>query len=133
MRVVVHREGITYMMSPAGPVGRAAKRAAGRTRDRGKKNAPVKDGLLRNSIVSELQPSPSPRSIVWRIGTNVFYALWQEVGTPPIFARRAPLLVFKVGNRWVSTYSTRGVPAARYLTRAINDLTSADFRGSGVE
>ena len=40
---------------------------------------------------------------------------------------------FKVGNRWVSTYSTRGVPAARYLTRAINDLTSADFRGSGVE
>jgi hypothetical protein len=57
----------------------------------------------------------------------VAYARPQEVGTGPIYARRAPLLVFKVGNQWVSTYSTRGVPAQRYLTRAITETTMEDF------
>lgn len=132
MRVAFNRGGLYHMMSPTGSVGRAAARAAGVTRDRSKERAPVRDGILRNSIVAELVPS-RPTYIQWRIGTNVFYAIYQELGTGPIFARRAPLLVFKVGNRWVSTYSTRGVPAARFLTRSIEELTSADFRGGKVE
>jgi hypothetical protein len=127
VRVVVHEAKIAEMMSPAGQVGRAAARAAGRVRDRAKENVSVDTGLLRNSIVAEPQPSPGPFSVVWRIGTDLDYGLWQEVGTGPIFARRAPMLVFKVGNRWVRTYSTRGVPAQRYLTRAIEATTVADF------
>jgi hypothetical protein len=129
VRVLVHRAAIAQMMTPTGGIGRAAARAAGGVRDRAKEGATVRTGLMRNSIVAELQPSPSPYSILWRIGSDVFYAPYQELGTPPIHARRAPLLTFKVGNQWVSTYSTRGVPAARFLTKAIETVTSADFRG----
>jgi HK97 gp10 family phage protein len=126
MRVVIHQEQIAYMMSPAGEIGRRSARAAGRVRDRAKEKAPVDTGLLRNSIVAELQ-SQSATSVTWRIGSNVQYALYQELGTGPIYARRAPLLVFKVGNRWVSTYSTRGVPAVRMLTKAVEQVSIADF------
>jgi HK97 gp10 family phage protein len=127
MKVVVHRAAIAAMMSPTGEVGRAAMRAAGRVRDRAKDNAPVDNGLLRNSIVSELAEQ-GLYNVTWRIGSNIEYAIYQELGTQPIFARRAPLLVFKIGNQWVSTKSTRGVPAVRYLTRAIEGLTIEDFR-----
>jgi HK97 gp10 family phage protein len=130
VRVVVHRDALAAMMGPEGEIGRAARRAAGRIRDRAKENAPVRDGLLRNSIVSELEYQ-GLYNVVWRIGTDVEYAIYQELGTGPIFARRAPYLVFKVGDRWVSTYSTRGVPAVRYLTRAIEETSIADFRPGG--
>lgn len=127
MKVIVHRAQIAYMMSPVGEVGRAAARAAGRVRDRAKENATVDTGLMRNSIVAELQQQ-GLTTVTWRIGSNVEYALYQELGTGPIYARRAPFLVFKVGNRWVRTYSTKGVPAVRFLTRAIDSLTVEDFR-----
>jgi hypothetical protein len=127
VKVVVHRAKIAAMMSPAGSVGRATMRAAGRVRDRAKENVSVDTGLLRNSIVAELQEQ-GLYHIVWRVGTNLDYGLWQEVGTPPIFARRAPFLVFQVNGRWVRTYSTKGVPAQRYLTRAIQATSIQDFR-----
>jgi hypothetical protein len=133
MRVVINQRGLNYMMSPVGPVGRAAARAAGRIRDRAKENATVDTGLMRNSIIAGQVATASPRKIQWRIGTAVHYAIHQELGVGPIFARRAPYLVFKVGNRWVTTYQTKGVPAAKFLTRAINDVTSADFRGGTVQ
>lgn len=134
MRVVIHRSSIYHMMSPGGSIGRAAARAAGKVRDRAKENAPVDNGLLRNSIISEQVPN-SPLHITFRIGSNVEYAIYQELGTGPIFARRAPFLVFKIknGGPWVTTYSTRGVPAVRYLTRAIDSLTVLDFKGGKVE
>jgi len=112
-------------------VGHAAMRAAGKVRDRAKENSPVDEGLLRNSIISELS-SQGLYSVTWRIGTNVEYAYWQEVGTGPIYARRAPFLVFQVKGKWVRTYSTKGVPAARYLTRAIEHTTARDFAGGSV-
>lgn len=127
MKIVVHKAKIALMMSPSGSVGRAAQRAAGRVRDRAKENVSVDTGLLRNSINSELQEQ-GLYNIVWRIGTNLDYGYWQEVGTPPIYARRAPMLHFKVGNRWVKTYSTKGVPAQRYLTRAVDAVSIQDFR-----
>jgi hypothetical protein len=127
MKVIVHKSAIAAMMSPAGEVGRAAARGAGRVRDRAKDNVTVDTGLLRNSIVSELVEQ-TPTKVVWRIGTNVSYAPYQELGTGPIFARRAPMLVFQVNGRWVRTYSTRGVPAQRFLTKAIESVTVEDFR-----
>jgi hypothetical protein len=125
IKVVLHPEKITYMMT-IGAIARASERAAGKVRDRGKHYVSVDTGTLRNSITAERVPA-GPRHIHWRIGTPVAYARPQEVGTGPIYARRAPLLVFKVGNQWVSTYSTRGVPAQRYLTRAITETTMEDF------
>lgn len=115
------------MFQPTGEIGRRTQRAAGRIRDRGKEYSTVFSGLMRNSIVSELQSQGATR-IVWRIGSNVEHTIFQELGTGPIFARRAPLLVFKIGNRWISTYSTRGVPAVRMLTRAVEETTITDFR-----
>jgi hypothetical protein len=127
MRVVVHQATIAQMMSPVGEVGRATRRAAGRVRDRAKERATVDTGLMRNSIVTQQVAGAGANKITMRIGSNVFYTVYQELGTRPIYARRAPLLVFKVGNRWVSTYSTRGVPAARMLTRAIEEVSMRDF------
>jgi hypothetical protein len=127
VRVVVHRRNIAGMFQPTGAIGRKTQRAAGRVRDRAKDGATVDTGLMRNSIVSELHEQ-GPTRIVWRVGSNVRHTLYQELGTGPIFARRAPLLVFRVGGRWVSTYSTRGVPAVRMLTKAVEATTVADFR-----
>jgi hypothetical protein len=126
MRVVVHRARIAYMMSPVGEIGRKTAKAAGRVRDRAKEDATVDTGLMRNSIVSELA-AQGLTSITWRVGSNVFYTVYQELGTKPIYARRAPLLVFKVGNKWVSTYSTKGVPAVRMLTKAVERVSIQDF------
>lgn len=114
------------MMSPGGDVGRKTAKAAGRIRDRAKGNVSVETGLLRNSIVAELHQQ-TPTSVTWRIGSDVEYAPYQEHGTGPIFARRAPLLVFQINGRWISTYSTRGVPAQLYLARAAAATTLADF------
>jgi HK97 gp10 family phage protein len=126
MRVEVHYGQIFAMMSPGGEIGRASARAAGKIRDRAKRKAPVDTGLLRNSIVAELVQQ-TPTSVTWRIGTDVHYAPYQEHGTGPIFARRAPLLVFKIGKHWISTYSTRGVPAKHYLQNALNETVITDF------
>jgi HK97 gp10 family phage protein len=126
MKVIINQTEIDKMMLPSGQIGMAAARAAGRVRDRAKQNAPVDQGLLRNSIISTLEKQ-GRSSITWRVGSPVFYALYQELGTGPIFARRAPLLVFQVGGKWVSTYSTRGVPASRYLTRAVEAVSVQDF------
>lgn len=114
------------MMTPQGEIGRKAAKAAGRVRDRAKRKATVQTGLMRNSIVAELSRQ-GLTSVTWRIGSNVKHTLYQELGTGPIFARRAPLLVFKIGNRWVSTYSTKGVPAVRMLTRAVEEVSVRDF------
>jgi hypothetical protein len=127
VRVNVHGKSVDYLLSPRGAIGRRTLRAAGRIRDRAKDNVTADTGLLRNSIVSERQPTAG-RRITYRIGSNVRYARWQEVGVGPIYARRAPLLVFKVKGKWVSVYSTRGVPAQRYLTKAVEATSLADFR-----
>jgi len=128
LKVVIHQTEIARMMSPAGDVGRGAARAAGRVRDRAKRYAPVNTGLLRNSITSTKKISV-PLQAVYTIGTPIPYGLYQEEGTRPIFARRAPYLVFKTKDgRWVRTYSTKGVPAVHYLRRALSELSDADFR-----
>lgn len=127
MKVVFHHWELALMMGPSGSIGQATMRASGRVRDRAKENATVDTGLMRNSIISEIRPT-GLYAITYRVGTHVFYGIYQELGTPPIFARRAPLLIFKVGGRWISTYSTKGVPAAKFLTRAIDDTTARDFR-----
>jgi len=128
IKIVVHRTEIAKMMSPTGEVGRSTARAAGRVRDRAKRLAPVNTGLLRNSIVSRLVPS-GPETSHYTVGTDVEYGLYQERGTPPIFARRAPFLVFRPkGGGWVRTYSTKGVPAVHYLEHALDALSEADFR-----
>jgi HK97 gp10 family phage protein len=128
MRVVINDAEVTALFSPTGDVGRAARRAAGRVRDRAKQNAPVLTGALRNSITST-QVSQTKTTIVYRIGSPIKYAIFQERGTGPIFPRRAPALVFKTrGGKWVRTGKTRGVPAVHYLERALRSLTEADFR-----
>ena len=127
MRAVVHDREIIALMSATGAGGQMAERAAGRVRDRAKRGATVDTGLMRDSLVAKVH-SRNHKTVVWRIGSNLHYTKYQELGTPPIFARRAPLLTFKIGNKWISTYSTKGVPEARFLTKAIEAVTTEDFR-----
>lgn len=44
-----------------------------------KKNAPVDTGTLRRSITHELNRRGINRTV--RIGTNIYYAIFQEIGT----------------------------------------------------
>jgi len=128
MRVRINDTEFARMMSPAGDVGKATRRAAGRVRDRAKKNAPVLTGALRSSIVSTLTVQTGSK-ITYEIGSPVAYAIYQEKGVGPIFARRAPFLHFKTrGGSWVQTLSTGGVPAVHYLEDAIDSLSEADFQ-----
>jgi hypothetical protein len=119
---------ITAMFMPAGEIGRAVERAAGRVRDRAKENAPVLTGALRASIVSTLTKQ-TRTSISYTIGSPISYAIYQESGVAAIFARRAPMLHFKTrGGQWVNTFQTSGVPAVHYLEDALGAVTEADFR-----
>lgn len=127
-KVVFHDARWAYLMSQDGDVGQATARAAGRIRDRGKEFAPVRTGLLRNSINSVRVPGLAD-SIHYRIGTDVFYATYQEHGTGPIYPRRARALAWKgQAGGFVFAAHTRGVPAVRFMGRAAAETTANDFR-----
>ena len=127
MRARFNDTQFNLMFLPNGEIGKAVHRAAGRVRDRAKENAPVLTGALRASITSTLVKQ-GKTSISYTIGSPIKYAIWQEQGTGPIFARRAPMLHFRTRNgQWVRTYSTRGVPAVHYLEKAIDALSPSDF------
>ena len=127
MKVIINDTALRAMFLPGGEIGRAADRAAGRIRDRAKENAPVNTGALRGSIVSTLVEQGKTK-IVYRVGSPLSYAMPQETGTGPIFARRAPMLAFRTRTgQWARTYSTRGVPGVHYLESAIDAATEADF------
>ena len=62
-------ESVTEILTTVGQIGEASA----------KSHAPVKTGNLRRSITYEV--GSTGRTQYARIGTNIFYALFQEVGT----------------------------------------------------
>ena len=63
----------------AGPVGRDLTRRAIRVESAAKQLAPVDTGRLRSSITWAL--GKDGRGLYAAVGTNVFYAVFQELGT----------------------------------------------------
>lgn len=65
--------------SPSGPTGKHLAKLAVRVQTRSKRLAPVDTGRLRASITHEM--GAEGRDLVARIGTNVHYAPYLELGT----------------------------------------------------
>jgi HK97 gp10 family phage protein len=141
-RFVANDRAFVELVTPAGIVGRGVARAAGRTRDRAKRKAPVDFGGLRQSIRSD-QLRQTTTSISYRVSTNVFYARYQEEGTGiygpkgrPILPRRAKVLRFIPKSKrstaipfspFVFAKSVKGSKARHYMRDALRELRSSDF------
>lgn len=84
-RVVFDNAALKLLFaSPEGPAGKHLKRQGLKVQRRAKQLAPVDTGRLRSSITEEL--SRDPQGLVERIGTDVEYALHQEMGTSKMAA-----------------------------------------------
>lgn len=120
--------------SASGPVWQAVARAGTTTAGRAKidltANRLVDQGLLRNSIESEV--SVRGESVVARIGTNVDYARFVHEGTTgPIVPRRARALRFRSGGVQIIRTQVQGTREtgrfSPYLTNALQQLALSDF------
>ena len=102
-----------------GVIGRAAFTLEGKA----KGYAPRKTGVLASSIHTE-GPSISGVEVSARVGTNLSYAPYQEFGTGiyagkgMITPKRAKVLAWRDGGRWVFARAVKGVPARKYFQRA---------------
>lgn len=79
-RVVFDQKALdTLFLSPSGPSGVLLAKAAVKIERRAKQLAPVDTGRLRSSVAHEL--GRDERGLVARIGTDVTYAIYVELGT----------------------------------------------------
>lgn len=86
VRIVFDQAGLSELFeSTDGPAGKWLKKQGIKVQRRAKQNAPVDTGRLRSSIAEELGREGS--DLVERIGTDVEYALFQEVGTSKMAAQ----------------------------------------------
>lgn len=113
-------------------VPQALWRAAGKVRDRAKKNVTsagrVDTGKMRSSIVG--RRLRKGRGVWYEVGTDVPYAIYQHEGTrTPIVPRRAKVLRFQPAGSSVYVFRprVRGVKGAPFLTDALKSLTINDF------
>lgn len=120
------------LLARGGPIDRSVSQAAGRTRDRAKRNITAKGrvdtGRLRNSIVAEYSRSTATQ-IWWKVGSNLNYAIYQEEGTRAHGPRRARVLRFKPkgSNSFVFAKRVRGVTPAHFLKDALERLSASDY------
>ena len=86
-------------------------------------------GHLAGSIAST--PAQSIGYMQWQVQvfSNLHYAIYQERGTRGSVARPGRMLRFKPkgSSTYVFAKRTGPVPATRFMERALNSLTSADF------
>lgn len=79
-RVVFDQQALdTLFLSPDGPSGVLLAKAAVKIERRAKQLAPVDTGRLRGSVAHEL--GRDGRGLVARIGTDVHYGIFVELGT----------------------------------------------------
>jgi len=100
---------------------------------RAKMKAPVDKGPLRSSIRSKVQVNRGQHRVSALVGSNLFYAIYQELGTGiygpagrPIVPTSAPFLVFrpKGASYLVRARSVRGSPARHYLREALREAVA---------
>lgn len=107
----------------------SARSAAEATRDRARRFAPKDTGKGARSIDIRMVRS-SPAGTRYSVGSDLAYMAYQNEGTGPIHARPGSVLVFKPKGSSVFIFRprTRGVPATRFMQRALNSLTILDFK-----
>ena len=91
-----------------------------------KRFAPVKTGHLRRSITNNVVAFGG--TIVAKIGTNVPYAIFVEVGRGPIVARPGHWLRFTIGSQVIYAKRVGPAKAQHFMKRAITANRAAIVR-----
>ena len=110
----------------------ASQRAAYRVRDRAKANltsaSRVNTGKLRDSIKAT-RTMQTPTVSTWSVGTDLFYAGWQEYGRGPVRPIRAKVLRFRPKGSSTFIFRPYAGPAAGayYQRDAYTATTIQDF------
>jgi Bacteriophage HK97-gp10, putative tail-component len=122
---------------PGGLAELAVRQAAGRVRDRTKRNITnrgrVDTGKMRQSVDYHIK-TQNAHEVVAEVGIYTAYANWQEQGTAGagagwIYPRRAKVLRFKGKGAAGYTFAkrVRGVKPMNALKDAIESLSDSDF------
>ena len=110
----------------------ASQRAAYRVRDRAKQNLTaagrVNTGKLRDSIKAT-RTMQTPTVSTWSVGTDLFYAGWQEYGRGPVRPVKAKVLRWRPKGSSTFIFRPYAGPAAgaHYLRDAYRTTTVQDF------
>jgi Bacteriophage HK97-gp10, putative tail-component len=125
VKVVLDQRAINSMLVDTTDL--SAARAAGRVRDRARINAPGSGDLTRS--INYRKVSQTSTVAVYSVGSDLFYAPYQEFGTGPIYPVRAKILRFVPAGSatYVFAKRTSGVPATHFLGRAYSSVSLRDF------
>ena len=109
-----------------GIAGAYAWRIASKAKD----NLVLADQIDTHRLLDSIRAEPKGGSHVnaeWTVGTDVFYAKWQEEGRGWVFPVRAKVLRFrpKHANYYVFATKARPAPGSHYLRRAVETVTSS--------
>lgn len=133
VRINLDRAAIRRLMSGSGgAVDQAVRKASGRARDLARRNITadglVDTGRMRQSIAFEHVRTTSSET-VYRVGSELDYAIYSEAGTRDHGPRTAKVLRFKPkgSNAFVFARRVRGVRAHRWLQRVLDQLRPQDF------
>jgi hypothetical protein len=114
-----------------GSVEQAVRRAAFKVKERviSGMAARTSTGTMRGSVFAVSSLGGTRLSREWRVEARAPHTMYQEAGTRAHGPVRARFLVFtpKGGSRPVFARWVRGVSAARFMQRAADQTTVADF------
>lgn len=120
-------------MTETGTIAQATWRAAGKVRDDAKRELTgqgrIDTGLLRQSISGRRVRSTGPNSVLYEVGSDLDYAIYQHEGTRDHGPVRARMLRFKPKGSGVFVFAkrVRGVRPSKFLARALARLSIGDF------
>ncbi len=106
---------------------RSAHAAAIALRDRARRHAPRKTGAGAASIDVTMETTSS-KGTYYRIGPSKQYMVYQDSGTGAIRARPGRFLRFSSGGTFIFRRKTRGVPATRFMEKALAETVPEDFK-----
>lgn len=118
--------------SPTGPVGRHMIVVGRAIQEAAKQQVGVDTEFLRDHIViksniGEAGPEIEVGSDAVRHDLDHSYALYHHEGHPDIDSDT--LMVFKIGNNWVSTHHIKAVAPNRYLKDPMDAIVNGEITG----
>lgn len=122
----------SQMRADGGMIDQGVARAAGQVRDGARRiiqqKGLIDTGRMSQSLYSKRLSSQGSMQIIYLVGSDLEYALYQHEGTKDHGPRRARILAFPGrGGKTVFTMRVRGVKASKFLTTALDHLTPSDF------
>lgn len=126
VRIELNDAEFREMNTDAGIIGAGVAKIAGQIRDEAKRIIISEDrsdtGALVQSIES-IKIHSNTNEILYEVGSDLDYAIYQHEGIGPVVPRRAKVLRFKVEGTYVFTKRTSGFEGIKFLTRAMEQYS----------